>query len=272
MTASVDWPTTSRPRRIQARRASSRRIPVPSPTAAATDGTSPGGSRATRVIPARRASAASRPRRSANRAAPWNRGGRSTTRRSTARLDSSAPAIARPSSGPAGVRTTSHSGRMPRATASTGSNAAARSSQATMAPPAWASAASRRASVVRPLERSPLSARPIPRGSPPGPRMASSSANPVETTRAGSALGTSAGRAVARAGSGAKAGFPSSAGSAPSAGSAASAGSGAIASAPTTSPATRGAAAPQRVRRVARAAVTSGERVIRWVIIEQLFE
>ena len=42
--------------------------------------------------------------------------------------------MARPSSGPAGVTTTSHSGWIPRATASTGSKAFARSSQATIAP------------------------------------------------------------------------------------------------------------------------------------------
>ena len=60
--------------------------------------------------------------------------------------------MARPSSSEAGVSTTSHSGFTPRATASTGSNARARSSHATIAPPAWASAASRRAMVVLPLE------------------------------------------------------------------------------------------------------------------------
>ena len=58
-----------------------------------------------------------------------------------------------------------------------------RSSHATIEPAACASAASRSASVVRPLDTSPRSATPIPRGTPPGPRIASSSANPVERTR-----------------------------------------------------------------------------------------
>lgn len=177
---SVACPTTSRPSRIHARRTSSRRIPVPSPTAAVTEFTSPGGSRTSREMPARRASAASRPSRSANRAAASRRGGRSMTRRSTARPDRSDPAMARPSSGSAGVSTTSHSSCMPRATASTGSKAPARSSQATMAPLTWASAASRRASVVRPLDRSPRNERPIPRGRPPDPRITSSAGKPVE--------------------------------------------------------------------------------------------
>lgn len=158
---------------------------------------------------ARRASAASRPSRSANLAsvpppagarplagarpgAPPLAGarfgslaGRSMTSRSTARPASSEPAIARPSSGSAGVRTTSHSGWIPRATASTGSSAAVKSSQATIEPAAWASAASRSASVVRPLDTSPRMDTPMPRGTPPGPRMASSSANPVERIRSG---------------------------------------------------------------------------------------
>ena len=237
-------------------------MPVASPTALASDSEVPGDSSTTSVIPARRASAASRPSRSPNlapvlRAAGSvrsaglvgaagpvaSRAGRSMTSRSTARPDRREPAIARLSSGSAGVRTTSHSGRIPRATASTGSRACARSSQATIAPAACASAASRRAIVVRPLDRSPRSATPIPRGTPPGPRMASSSANPVEWTRSGSA---------AEPGRGAS-GISS-----------ASAGSGTVASAPTTSPANRspakpGAAAPQRDRSVASAAVRSEE-------------
>ena len=293
---SVRWPTTSRPSRIHDRRASSSRIPVASPTAAATPpparppperapgppGTVPdGASSTTRVIPARRASAASRPSRSANlasvprrsraragrlpasgpaprttglpvaRGLPVSRAGRSITRRSTARPASSEPAIARPSSASAGVRTTSHSGLIPRDTASTGSSAAARSSQATMEPAACASAASRSASVVRPLEWSPRSARPIPRGTPPGPRTASSSRNPVERTRSGSAWGCESGTSR-----------------------------GTVAKAPTTSPGppdavprTPGAAAPQRDRRVASAAVRSdGAAVIVGVSIEQMFE
>ena len=60
-----------------------------------------------------------------------------------------------PSSRVAGVMTTSHSSRTPRATASTGSKLRDRSSQATTEPSACASAATRRASVVRPLEPSP---------------------------------------------------------------------------------------------------------------------
>ena len=74
-------------------------------------------------MPARRARAARRPSRSANFDAPSGRGGMSMTRRSTVRPDRSDPAIARPSSGAAGVSTTSHSSCIPRATASTGSKA-----------------------------------------------------------------------------------------------------------------------------------------------------
>ena len=65
--------------------------------------------------------------------------------------------------------TTSHSRSMPRATASTGSNERARSSQATTEPWAWASAATRSARVVRPLEPSPRMATLADRGRPPGP-------------------------------------------------------------------------------------------------------
>jgi hypothetical protein len=264
---SVRWPTTSRPSLIHDRRASSSRMPVASPTA---DASGPrgsdarplaivGGSSTTRVMPARRASAASRPSRSANLApeppplgerlaAPageWfaapagalagNRAGRSMTSRSTARPASSEPAMARPSSGSAGVRTTSHSGWIPRATASIGSSVAVRSSQATIEPAACASAASRSASVVRPLEASPHTATPMPRGTPPGPRIASSSAKPVDSTRSGSTcrLGALAGcarppgcaRPVGRA-------SPLRSESASS-----GSGSGTVASAPTTSPA-----------------------------------
>jgi hypothetical protein len=161
------------------------------------------------------------------------------TSRSTARPASSEPAIARPSSASAGVSTTSHSGLIPLATTSTGSSAAVRSSQATIEPAAWASAANRRASVVRPLDRSPRRATPMPRGTPPGPRMASSSANPVERTRSGSGCGRPAGW-----------GRPTGWGRP-------SASSGTVANAPTTSPTNPGAAAPQRDRRVARAACRS---------------
>ena len=219
-------------------------------------------------MPARRASAASRPSRSPNLApvtpeagfaapfAPPPGPDRSMTSRSTARPVSSAPAMARPSRGSAGVSTTSHSGFTPRATASTGSSAAARSSQATIEPAAWASATSRRASVVRPLETSPRIARPIPRGTPPGSRIASSSAKPVEWTRS---------RSIPRSTDG----LP--AGPRPGSRSASGSSSGTVASAPTTSPANPdpplprrsranpGAAAPQRDRSAARAEVRSGD-------------
>ena len=95
--------------------------------------------------------------------------------------------------------TTSHSRSMPRATASTGSNERARSSQATTEPWAWASAATRRARVVRPLEPSPRMATLADRGRPPGPRIASSAANPVWMTRS-SVPGWGCGGAVASIG------------------------------------------------------------------------
>lgn len=255
-TTSVRWPTTSCPSRIHDRRASSRRIPVASPIAPATVAARPGGSRTARVMSARRARAASRPSRSATLPAFTAFGpalgaalatgrdsircGRSMTSRSIVRPDSSEPAIAIPSSTSAGVTTTSHSGFTPRAIASTGSNASARSSHATIAPAAWASAASRRASVVRPLDRSPRSETPMPRGRPPGPRIASSAAKPVEKTFDGS-VATLGRSPVSDDSSGAS--------------------SGTVASAPTTSPIRAGAAAPHFVRSVARAAVTSGESI-----------
>jgi hypothetical protein len=273
-TTSVRWPTTSRLSRIHDRRASSRRTPVASLIAPARLDARPDGSRTARLIPARRASAPSRPRRSTTFASSSIRCGRSMTRRSTVRPESSAPAIEIPSWTSAGVTTTSHSGLTPRARASTGSNAAARSSHATMDPAACASATSRRTMVVRPLDRSPRSETPMPRVRPPGPRIASRAGKPVEKTFAGS------GRPL---------GQPSI--SAASSGSS----SGTVARAPTTSP-TRasprprsrrptsrrptsrrptspgptsrrspdraGAAAPHLVRRVARAAVTSGESAV----------
>ena len=139
----------------------------------------------------------------------------------------------RPSSRLAGVMTTSHSSRMPRATASTGSKLRDRSSQATTEPSDWASAATLRASVVRPLEPSPRIATLAEVGRPPGPRIASSAANPVWMTRppesdAASGRGWASGRSI-------------------------SAGSGASARAPTT----RGAAAPHRAWRPASVASTS---------------
>ena len=150
--------------------------------------------------------------------------------------------MARPSSSVSGVMTTSHSSRTPRATASTGSKLRPRSTQATMAPVAWASAASRRTRVVRPLEPSPRMATLADRGRPPGPRIASSAANPVRTTRS---FGAKTGSFAGLAGSGDMA----------------ASGAGARASAPSV---IRGAAAPQRAWRLATAAVTSaGSAVIR---------
>ena len=114
------------------------------------------GSSTTSSVPARRASAASRRSRSATRV-PATAGsrpsGRSRTSRSTVRPESSAPASDSASSRSTGVRTTSHSSRTPRATASTGSKVRARSSQATIAPPACASATVRSAAWSCPMTR-----------------------------------------------------------------------------------------------------------------------
>jgi hypothetical protein len=143
---------------------------------------------------------------------------------------SSDPAIDSPSSRLWGVMTTSHSSRIPRLTASTGSKLRDRSSQATTDPAAWASAATRSARVVRPLEPSPRMATLAERGRPPGPRIASSAGKPVRMTRSsGSAAGAGA--------------IPS--------------GDGAAAGARASAPRTRGAAAPQRAWRPAKAASTS---------------
>ncbi len=203
----------------------------------------PGGSRATRRVSARRASAARRRHRSATFAGvvpAFGLEGRSITRTSTDRAARSMPAIDRPSSSDSGVRTTSQSRRTPRAAASTGSSARARSSHATIAPSTWASATRRSASVVAPDDGAPRSATLALRGSPPGPTIASSSGKPVRTTRSTPVRGSVAGRGASSDGS-----------------SGGSAGSGAAASAPIT----RGAAAPHRVWRDARAADTSGERL-----------
>ena len=272
-------PTTSRPRRIQPERRNSRRSPLASSTAAASPRLRPSGARTTSSVPARRASAASRPSRSPTRA-PATAGsrpsGRSSTSRSTVRAASSEPARPSASSRSCGTSTTSHSGRTPRATASTGSNARARSSHATMDPAACASAATRSAIVVRPEPSLPRSATVAERGSPPVPRTASSAANPVGTTRPSvSEAGTPgrvaganglAGATIAGAG-------PASASAVSSASS--STGSGAIASAPWTtgaaSPQRRGAAAPHRAWRAARAWETSDAWVIGRLIIERMF-
>lgn len=234
---------------------SSSRRPVAPSSAWRTPGETDGGSSTTSIVPARRASAARRSRRSATlggrrpratdgaarradcRAVPGRSSGRSTRRRSIARPCTSVPAMASPSSIDPGVRTTSQSRSTPRATASTGSRLRARSSQATIEPLDCASAARRSASVVLPLVPSPRTATPAWRGRPPGPRMASSAAKPVGTIRPTSGPGAGA-STVAR--------DPTT-----SPGPAAPA-------ARTASPSRRGAAAPQRAWRDARAAVTAG--------------
>ena len=155
---------------------------------------SPGASRIRSRVSARRASAASRWSRSATLAGlsvfASRPPGRSRTSMSTDLPASRLPAIESPSSRLAGVMTTSHSSRMPRATASTGSKLRDRSSQATTEPCAWASAATRRESVVRPLEPSPRIATLADFGRPPGPRIASSAAKPVWMTRSSSRPGS----------------------------------------------------------------------------------
>jgi hypothetical protein len=169
----------SRPRWIQPRRRStSRRLVPPGDTPPAR----PLDSSTRSSVPARRANATSRSSRSRERGRRPEGPARSTTRTSTARAWSSAPASARPSSAVSGASTSSHSSMTPRATASTGSRLRSRSSQATIDPAAWASATSRSATVVRPLEGSPPSVRLAVRGTPPGPNSASSSGNPVEMT------------------------------------------------------------------------------------------
>ncbi len=239
--ASVRWPTTSRPSRTHDRRASSSRIPVDWSTAVARPPPRPGASRMRSRVSARRASAASRWSRSAILAGRSVRlmrpPGRSRTSRSTDRPASRLPAIDSPSSRLVGVMTTSHSRRMPRAAASTGSKLRDRSSQATTEPCAWASAATRSASVVRPLEPSPRMATLAEVGRPPGPRMASRAANPVWMIRSPGS-GASAGEGWASDRSSTSAGARASA------------------------PRTRGAAAPQRAWRPATAASTSPRGVV----------
>ena len=182
-----------------------------SATAVASPPARPGGSSTTRSVSERRASAASRPSRSAIRAglsvAASRPPGRSNTSMSVERPASSMPLMASPSSSVSGVMTTSHSSLMPRATASTGSKLRDRSSQATIEPWAWASAASLRTSVVRPLDPSPRIATLADRGRPPGPRMASSAAKPVWMTRsswvgAGVGVGAWSGSGPGRGGAG----------------------------------------------------------------------
>jgi hypothetical protein len=267
------WPTTSRPRRIQSDRWSSRRSPLASSTAAASDRPSDTGSRTTSSDPARRASAASRLSRSPTRA-PATAGsrpsGRSRTSRSTVRPERSAAASASASPRSTGVSTTSHSRRTPRATASTGSNARARSSQAAIAPPACASATVRRAAVVLPDEAAPRRATVVARGSPPVPRIASRAANPVETTRPSSSAGEP-GRAgpVTGAGGAGVNGPGATSGTGPASTSATRA------SAPSTmgpsSLPRRSTPVPQRAWSVASAWETSDVEAIGRPIIERLF-
>jgi hypothetical protein len=199
---------------------------VASATAPASLASRLGGSMTRNSAFARRARAASRPSRPAtpgdrDRPEPGGlvlplrsrRVGRSTTSRSTDRPASSEPAIDSPSSRLAGVTTTSQSGVTPRAQASTASKLRARSSQATIRPAAWASAAIRRASVVAPLDAAPRRATLAARGRPPGPRTASRAAKPVETTRPGS--GRPPGASGSAAGAGTLASAPTMAPSRP---------------------------------------------------------
>ena len=282
---SVRCPTTSRPSRIQPRRRSSRRRPAPSSSAARSGAGIPAGSRTSRSAPARRANATSRASWSArlggrgpcrvgsvaatgvvvagvvgagvvgagglDAGAPVRAVPRSSTRMSTARAWSSVPAIASAWAGSSGTSTASHSRLTPRATASTGSSARGRSTQAASAPPACASARTRSASVVAPLEPAPASATVPARGRPPAARSASSSGKPVGIARS---VAVVIGRERGVTGTGL------------------SARRGAIASAPNTSVAGRGAAAPQRSRREARAAARSGLRSIGRPTIEHLFD
>ena len=251
--ASVRWPTTSRPRRTHDRRASSSRMPVDSATAVARPPASPGASRMRSRVSARRASAASRWSRSAILPGLSVRAsrppGKSRTSMSTDRPASRLPAMLRPSSRLAGVMTTSHSSRTPRATASTGSKLRDRSSQATTEPAFCASAATRRLSVVRPLEPSPRIATLADLGRPPGPRIASSAAKPVWMIRSSSTGATTGCEPAASA-------------DAPAASAASARASGAGSAANASAPMTRGAAAPHRACRPATAASTSPRGVV----------
>ena len=289
---SVRCPTTSRPSWTQPLRRNSRRRPAPSSSAARSGAGVSAGSRTRRSAPARRANATSRaswsarlggrgPRwagtmgvagvvfgmvvasRPAHAGRPARAVPKSSTRMSTARAWSSEPAIASAWAGSSGTRTASHSRRTPRATASTGSSARGRSTQAASAPRTCASASTRSASVVAPLEPAPASATVPARGRPPAARSASSAGKPVEIVRS-----VAAGAGRVRGATGTAFGVPMS-GSGSSAGSSVgpvvggfAVGRGATASAPNTSVAGRGAAAPQRSRREARTAARSGRRSI----------
>ncbi len=232
--ASVFRPTTSRPRRTQAHRVNSRRRWAVSPMAFPLPAIEPGGSMTTRRASARRASAVRRSIRVATAARPDARPtGRSRTSRSTVRDAKRSPAIARPSSRFSGTSTASQSVRTPRLTASTGSKLRETSIQATIAPPTWASAARRRASVVTPAEPAPARATLPLRGTPADPRIASRAAKPVR--KAGS-------RPASRSGW---------------SGILRSSERGCTASEPTTSGLVRGAASPHRTRSVESAAARS---------------
>jgi hypothetical protein len=129
---SVRCPTTSRPRRIHARRLNSKRSAAIWASAPVMGAGRFGGSSTSSWTSARRASAANRcsrsPRAAADRPArPPVRGGRSNSSRSTVRSWRSIAAIDNASSKVFGVRTTSHSSATPRAAASTGSRLRARS-------------------------------------------------------------------------------------------------------------------------------------------------
>ena len=259
---SVRCPTTSRPSRIHDRRASSSRMPVASPTAPTRPPDLPapplGGSSTTRLMPARRASAATRARRSAKPAARASPPGRSMTSRSTARPDSSEPAIARPSSRIG----RGHDDEPLRAR--------------------------RRAPRPRPGRAPPRG--PARRRSrrPPGPppRAAGRASSARSRRRPAARCPSRAARRRARGSRRARRSPSRRRGSGPSCGSATGERSGTVASAPMTSPtapsiddpldpeapSTPGAAAPQRDRRVARAALRSGEGAVIADSIEQMFE
>ena len=196
---------------------------------------------------------------------------RSNTRTSTARDWSSVPAIASAWAKSSGTRTASHSRLTPRATASTGSRLRGRSIQAASEPTLCAPARVRSASVVTPLEPVPSRATVPVFGSPPSASSASSSANPVGMAAPGPEFGRRNGLAAGRfcassAGCG-RGRIPGQ----PSSGRPARSGRAARASDPNTSVPGRGAAAPHRSRRLARAREGSGRCSIGRITIEHLF-
>jgi hypothetical protein len=133
---------------------------------------------------------------------------------------------------------------------------------------------------VRPDEGWPRSATVAVRGRPAVPRISSSAANPVGTTRPSRSGGGSAGRSRGGAAIGGRSrgvAIGGASGVGPSSGSSSSgSGIGALASAPSTgcsstSPPRRGAAAPQRAWSVASASETSDARPIGRPILEHVF-